>query len=192
MAPWQTHGQKELGNLVAKAHKLFGNLRTAEILDVVKKMGYNNACRAGISIATSDIKIPAEKAEILEATEREVDKTERLFRRGLMSDDERYRKVISLWEKATDKVTEKLMASTMDKFNSVYMMANSGARGNTQQIRQLAGMRGLMADPTGKIIDRPIKANFREGLSIWNTLFLLTVLVKVWRIPHCVPLTPVT
>ena len=158
--------KKELGNLVAKAHKLFGNLRTAEILDVVKKMGYNNACRAGISIATSDIKIPAEKAEILEATEREVDKTERLFRRGLMSDEERYRKVISLWEKATDKVTEKLMASTMDKFNSVYMMANSGARGNTQQIRQLAGMRGLMADPTGKIIDRPIKANFREGLSI--------------------------
>ena len=158
--------KKELGNLVAKAHKLYGNLRTAEILDVVKKMGYNNACKAGISIATSDIKIPEEKAAILEATEREVDKTEKLFRRGLMSDDERYRKVIALWEKATDKVTEKLMASTMDKFNSVYMMANSGARGNTQQIRQLAGMRGLMADPSGRIIDRPIKANFREGLTI--------------------------
>ena len=158
--------KKELGKLVAKAHKLFGNLRTAEILDTVKKMGYDNACKAGISIATSDIKIPAEKAAILDAAEKEVDKTERLFRRGLMSPDERYRKVIELWTQATDKVTEKLMATTMDKFNSVYMMANSGARGNVQQIRQLAGMRGLMADPSGRIIDRPIKANFREGLTI--------------------------
>ena len=158
--------KKELGKLVAKAHKLYGNLRTAEILDIVKKMGYDNACKAGISIATSDIKIPAEKQQILDATEKEVDKVERLFRRGLMSPDERYRKVIELWNEATDKVTEKLMATTMDKFNSVYMMADSGARGNTQQIRQLAGMRGLMADPSGRIIDRPIKANFREGLTI--------------------------
>lgn len=158
--------KKELGKLVAKAHKLYGNLRTAEILDIVKKMGYDNACKAGISIATSDIKIPAEKQQILDATEKEVDKVERLFRRGLISPDERYRKVIELWNEATDKVTEKLMATTMDKFNSVYMMADSGARGNTQQIRQLAGMRGLMADPSGRIIDRPIKANFREGLTI--------------------------
>ncbi len=158
--------KKELGRLVAKAHKLYGNLGTAEILDIVKKMGYDNACKAGISIATSDIKIPAEKGAILDATEKEVDKTERLFRRGLMSADERYRKVIELWTEATDKVTERLMETTMDKFNSVYMMANSGARGNVQQIRQLAGMRGLMADPSGRIIDRPIKANFREGLTI--------------------------
>ena len=97
---------------------------------------------------------------------RDSDKTERMFRRGLMSEDERYRKVIELWSKATDDVTNKLMSSTMDPFNSVYMMANSGARGNTQQIRQLAGMRGLMADPSGRIIDRPIKANFREGLTV--------------------------
>ncbi len=158
--------KKELGKLVAKAHKLYGNLGTAEVLDIVKKMGYDNACKAGISIATSDIQIPAEKGEILDDTEREVDKTERLFRRGLMSADERYRKVIQLWSEATEKVTEKLMDTTLDKFNSVYMMANSGARGNVQQIRQLAGMRGLMADPSGRIIDRPIKANFREGLTI--------------------------
>ncbi len=158
--------KKELGKLVAKAHKLYGNLRTAEVLDIVKKMGYDNACKSGISIATSDIKIPGEKAIILEATEKEVDKVERLFRRGLMSDDERYRKVIELWNEATDKVTDKLMKSTMDKFNPVSMMADSGARGNKQQIRQLAGMRGLMADPSGRIIDRPIKANFREGLTI--------------------------
>ena len=158
--------KKELGKLVAKAHKLFGNLRTAEILDIVKKMGYDNACKSGISIATSDIKIPAEKQAILDATEKEVDKAERMFRRGLMSNDERYRKVIELWNQATDKVTEALMKSTMDKFNPVYMMADSGARGNQQQIRQLAGMRGLMADPSGRIIDRPIKSNFREGLTI--------------------------
>ena len=158
--------KKELGKLVAKAHKLYGNLRTAEVLDIVKKMGYDNACKSGISIATSDIKIPKEKSAILEATEHEVDKVERLFRRGLMSDDERYRKVIGLWNDATDKVTDILMKSTMDKFNPVSMMADSGARGNKQQIRQLAGMRGLMADPSGRIIDRPIKANFREGLTI--------------------------
>ena len=158
--------KKELGALVAKAHKCFGNLGTAEVLDIVKKIGYNNACRAGISIAISDIKIPKQKTEILEATEREVDKAERLYRRGLMSADERYRKAIELWTKATDDVTECLMEGTMDKFNSVFMMADSGARGNKNQMRQLAGMRGLMADPTGKTIDRPIKANFREGLTI--------------------------
>ncbi|MEG0969860.1 MAG: DNA-directed RNA polymerase subunit beta' [Acidaminococcaceae bacterium] len=158
--------KKELGRLVAKAHKLFGNLKTAEILDKIKKMGYNNACKAGISIAVSDIKIPSEKPAILAAAEKQVDRTENMFMRGLMSADERYRKVIDLWNKATDDVTEALMKNTLDPFNPVYMMANSGARGNTQQIRQLAGMRGLMADPTGKIIDRPIKANFREGLTV--------------------------
>ena len=158
--------KKELGKLVAKAHKLFGNLRTAEILDIVKKMGYDNACKSGISIATSDIKIPAAKQDILDATEKEVDKAERMFRRGLMSDEERHKKVCALWEEATNKVTDVLMKSTMDKFNSVAMMADSGARGNKQQIRQLAGVRGLMADPSGRIIDRPIKSNFREGLTI--------------------------
>ena len=158
--------KKELGRMVAKAHKLFGNLRTAEILDKVKTLGYDNACKAGISIAVSDIKIPAEKATILAAAEKQVDRTETMFRRGLMSEDERYRKVIDLWTKATDDVTDALMKDTLDPFNSVYMMASSGARGNVQQIRQLAGMRGLMADPSGRIIDRPIKANFREGLTV--------------------------
>ncbi len=158
--------KKELGKLVAKSHKLYGNLGTAEVLDIVKRMGYDNACKSGISIAVSDIQIPAEKHEILAAAEKTVDKTESMYRRGLMSDDERYRKVIEIWGKATDDVADKLMATTMDAFNPIYMMANSGARGNVQQIRQLAGMRGLMADPSGRIIDRPIKANFREGLTI--------------------------
>jgi DNA-directed RNA polymerase subunit beta' len=158
--------KKELGRLVAKAHKLYGNFGTAQVLDTVKKLGYDNACKAGISIAVSDIKIPKEKAEILAASEKEVDKVEGLFHRGLMSADERYRKVIDIWNKTTDDVTNVLMKNTLDKFNPVYMMANSGARGNVQQIRQLAGMRGLMADPSGRIIDRPIKANFREGLTV--------------------------
>ena len=158
--------KKELGRLVAKAHKLYGNLGTANVLDIVKKMGYDNACKAGISIAVSDIKIPAEKAIILADAEKQVDKTERMFRRGLMSSEERHRKVIDIWTKATDDVGNKLMKTAMDPFNPIHMMANSGARGNVQQIRQLAGMRGLMADPSGRIIDRPIKANFREGLTV--------------------------
>ncbi len=158
--------KKELGRMVAKAHKLYGNVRTARILDDVKRMGYHNACVAGITIAVSDIKVPERKKEILEKAELEVTKTEQVFRRGLMSEDERYKKIIQLWSDATEEVTKELMASTLDAFNPVYMMANSGARGNIQQIRQLAGMRGLMADPSGRIIDLPIKANFREGLTV--------------------------
>ncbi len=158
--------KKEQGRLVAKAHKLFGNLGTAEVLDIVKKMGYDAACNAGISIAVSDIQIPASKKEILDATEKEVQKAERLFRRGLMTDNERYNKAIALWTKATEDVADALMKNTMDKFNPVFMMADSGARGNKNQMRQLAGMRGLMADPSGRTIDRPIKSNFREGLTI--------------------------
>ena len=158
--------KKELGRLVAKAHKLYGNFCTARVLDTVKKLGYDNACLSGLSIAASDIEIPKEKGEILAAAEKEVDKVERLFSRGLMSEDERYRKVIDIWNKATEDVADALMKNTMDQFNPLFMMANSGARGNVQQIRQLAGMRGLMADPSGRIIDRPIKSNFREGLTV--------------------------
>lgn len=158
--------KKELGHLVAKAHKLFGNFGTARVLDIVKKLGYDNACKSGLSIAVSDIKIPKEKQEILDAAEQEVNKVQRIFNRGLMSDEERYKKVIDIWNKATEDVAKALMEHTMDAFNPIYMMANSGARGNVQQMRQLAGMRGLMADPSGKIIERPIKSNFREGLTI--------------------------
>ncbi|MDR2006261.1 MAG: DNA-directed RNA polymerase subunit beta', partial [Acidaminococcales bacterium] len=158
--------KKELGRLVAKAHKLYGNTQTARILDDIKSMGYHNACVAGITIAVSDIKVPERKKEILDEAEHEVDRTELAFRRGLLSEEERYRKVIKLWGDATEEVTKELMASTLDAFNPIYMMANSGARGNIQQIRQLAGMRGLMADPSGRIIDWPIKANFREGLTV--------------------------
>ncbi len=159
--------KKELGKLVAKAHKMYGNLGTANVLDIVKKMGYDNACQSGISIAVSDIHVPQGKYEIIQASEKLVDRTEAMYRRGLMTDDERYKKVVDIWNKATDDVAELLKdANTADKFNPIAMMADSGARGSIDQIKQLAGMRGLMADPSGRIIDRPVKANFREGLTI--------------------------
>ena len=158
--------KKELGKLVAESYRMFGNSRTASILDSVKRLGYHYACLAGVTVAISDIIIPPKKKEILAEAETQVDKIDLLFRRGLITDDERYQKVIKLWTKATDDIT-KAMMENLDRFNNpVYMMANSGARGNIQQIRQLAGMRGLMADPSGRIIDLPIKANFREGLTV--------------------------
>ncbi|SDF84956.1 DNA-directed RNA polymerase subunit beta' [Sporolituus thermophilus] len=157
--------KKQLGKLVDKAYRRFGNTKTAEILDNIKKMGFTFARQAGVTIAISDIVIPPEKKEILARTDAQVDIIDKQYRRGLITEDERYKKIIDLWTKATEEVTAALM-NALDKFNPVYMMANSGARGNIQQIRQLAGMRGLMADPSGRIIDVPIKANFREGLTV--------------------------
>ncbi|BBB91352.1 MAG TPA: DNA-directed RNA polymerase subunit beta' [Methylomusa anaerophila] len=157
--------KKQLGKLVADSYRKFGNAKTAVVLDGVKRLGFSFACRAGVTIAISDIIIPGEKKDILAETEDKVDTIDKQYRRGLITEDERYKKVIDLWTKATDDVTSALM-NTLDRFNPVYMMANSGARGNIQQIRQLAGMRGLMADPSGRIIDLPIKANFREGLTV--------------------------
>ncbi|MCQ2363425.1 MAG: DNA-directed RNA polymerase subunit beta', partial [Acidaminococcaceae bacterium] len=153
--------KKQLGKLVGKAHKLFGNLGTAEVLDIVKNLGYDYACRAGLSIATSDIKIPEDKQEILEATEERVEKVTQLYRHGLYTDQERYEKTIKFWEEAKDRVTDSLLQHTMDKFNSVNMMATSGARGNQQQMAQLAGMVGLKQDTSSRTIERPVKANFR-------------------------------
>ncbi|SHK00237.1 DNA-directed RNA polymerase subunit beta' [Propionispora hippei] len=157
--------KKQLGKLVADCYRRFGNSKTANVLDGIKKLGYSFACRAGVTVAISDIKIPPAKKEILADAEAKVDMIDKQYRRGLITDDERYKKIIDLWTKATEDVTSAMM-NNLDKFNPVYMMANSGARGNIQQIRQLAGMRGLMADPSGRIIDLPIKANFREGLTV--------------------------
>jgi len=157
--------KKTLSKIVADCYRKLGNAHTAELLDGIKDLGYKFSTRAGITIGVADITIPAAKKEILANAEEQVNKIENQFRRGLITEDERYRKVIAVWNDATDKVTKALM-DTLDKFNNVYMMATSGARGNIQQIRQLAGMRGLMADPSGRIIDLPIKANFREGLTV--------------------------
>ena len=157
--------KKQLGKLVAECYRRFGTAKTAAVLDSVKKLGFSFACRAGITIGIADIHIPEAKKEILAKTEGLVDTIDKQYRRGLITEDERYKKIIDLWTNATDDVTSALMGS-LDRFNPVYMMATSGARGNIQQIRQLAGMRGLMADPSGRIIDLPIKANFREGLTV--------------------------
>ncbi len=157
--------KKELGNIVARSYRDLGYSATAELLDGIKKLGYRFATRAGITIGIADITVPAKKRELLAEAEKSVEQIEMQYRRGLITEDERYSKVIDIWNKATEDVTAALL-ETLDKFNPVYMMATSGARGNIQQIRQLAGMRGLMADPSGRIIDLPIKANFREGLTV--------------------------
>ncbi|MBR2214662.1 MAG: DNA-directed RNA polymerase subunit beta' [Selenomonadaceae bacterium] len=157
--------KKELGRLVAKCFDHFGATKTAEVIDNVKNLGYHYACVAGMTVAISDVIVPPAKKDIIEATQTIVNKVERQYSRGLITEDERYKKVIGLWGKATDDVADAMM-DNMDAFNPIFMMADSGARGNKQQMRQLAGMRGLMADPSGKIIDLPITANFREGLSV--------------------------
>lgn len=169
MTPEPTLGKvmnkKELGKLVAACYKLYGATRTAEVIDAVKKLGYHYACLAGMTVAVSDCIVPPAKAQIIEDTSTEVRKVEKYYSRGILTEKERYDKVVELWNAATEKVADAMMAN-MDEFNPIFMMADSGARGNKQQMRQLAGMRGLMADPSGKIIDLPITANFREGLSV--------------------------
>ena len=157
--------KKELGKLVAACFNKFGATKTAEVIDEVKRLGYHFACLAGMTVAISDVIVPPKKKEILAATAEKVKKVETYFNRGILTEKERYNKVIELWNEATEKVADAMMAN-MDEFNPIYMMSDSGARGNKQQMRQLAGMRGLMADPSGKIIDLPITANFREGLSV--------------------------
>ncbi|WP_346354662.1 DNA-directed RNA polymerase subunit beta' [Azotosporobacter soli] len=157
--------KKQLGKLVAETYRMYGNSKTALVLDQVKKLGYSFACRAGVTVAIADIMVPPAKKEILAETEIKVETIDKQYRRGLITEDERYKKTIEMWTNATDDITKAMMAN-LDPFNPIFMMANSGARGNIQQIRQLAGMRGLMADPSGRIIDLPIKANFREGLTV--------------------------
>ncbi len=157
--------KKQLGKLVANCYNHFGATKTAEVIDNVKNLGYHYACLAGMTVAISDVIVPPAKTKLISDTQSVVNKVERQYARGLITEDERYRKVVDLWSKTTDDVADAMM-DNMDAFNPIFMMADSGARGNKQQMRQLAGMRGLMADPSGKIIDLPITANFREGLSV--------------------------
>jgi DNA-directed RNA polymerase subunit beta' len=156
---------KFISKIIAECFRRYQTTATAEILDKIKAVGFSFSTKAGITIAVSDIKVPKEKAGILGNAEANVEKIEKDFRRGLVSDEERYEQVISIWNEAKDDVSRNLMRG-LDRFNPIYMMIGSGARGNESQITQLAGMRGLMADPTGKVIELPIKANFREGLTV--------------------------
>ncbi|NLP44389.1 MAG: DNA-directed RNA polymerase subunit beta' [Peptococcaceae bacterium] len=157
--------KKDLDKIVAKAYRLCGYNKTAKLLDGIKNLGFRFSTQAGITVGISDIQIPETKKTILAEADTQVTQTEKQYRRGLITDEERKSLVIEIWTKANDLVTKALMES-LDKFNPVYMMANSGARGNIQQLRQLAGMRGLMADPSGRTIELPIKTNFREGLTV--------------------------
>ena len=157
--------KKVLGLIADRCYRRMGISATAVLLDGVKSIGYKYSTRAGITVGIEDIQVPEAKKRIMQEAENKVLQVDNYFQQGLASENDRYNETIKIWQKATDDVTRELMQD-LDPFNPIYMMANSGARGNVQQIRQLAGARGLMADPSGRIIDLPIKANFREGLTV--------------------------
>ena len=160
-----TFGKKELKNLIAELYKRYGFEKTSKLLDDIKEFGYHYGTLAGITVGIEDLKIPETKKEILENAEKDVAEVEKQYKDGEIINEERYRKTVGIWAEATERVTKDMM-DNLDEFNPVYMMANSGARGSIAQMRQLGGMRGLMADTQGRIIEMPIKANFREGLNI--------------------------
>jgi DNA-directed RNA polymerase subunit beta' len=157
--------KKRLGHIIDRCYRIHGNTGTALMLDYIKDMGFHYSTIGAITISISDMEIPKEKQTILAASEAKVAKYEDAFNRGLVSGTERYEKVIEIWNKTTDDVANALMDS-LGTLNNLYIMAHSGARGSKNQIRQIGGMRGLMANATGKTIEIPIKANFREGLSV--------------------------
>ena len=158
-------GKKQLKKILEKVINTHGATKTAEVLDDIKAMGYKYSTRAAMTVSISDMTVPASKKDILDEAEKTVEKITRNFRRGFITDEERYKEVITTWQDADTKLTKALLGG-LDKYNNIYMMADSGARGSDKQIKQLAGMRGLMADTTGKTIELPIKSNFREGLDV--------------------------
>ena len=158
-------GKKQLGKIIDKCITKHGFTIAAGVLDAIKDLGYHYSTLGSLTVAIADMTVPAKKYDLIRATEQEIIKIDRQYRRGLITNDERYRLSVSAWEKTTKDVTDALQES-MDQYNPIFMMADSGARGSMAQIRQLAGMRGLMADTAGRTIEIPIKANFREGLSV--------------------------
>ena len=158
-------GKKQLGKIIDACIRVHGTQTTSVVLDHIKAQGYKYSTRGAITVAVCDAKIPPEKKAIISAAEEQVDGIRNEYMMGFLSNDERYQNVLKVWEKATDDVTAKLQ-DNLDRFNPIYMMADSGARGSMSQIRQLAGMRGLIANTSGKTIEIPIRANYREGLNI--------------------------
>src|SRR5690606_17328594 len=171
--------KKELGQLIDLCYRLNGEKETVLLADRLRTVGYNHATRAGISISLKDMEIPASKSKLLEEAQQQIKEIEEQYLEGLITDGERYNKVIDIWAKVTEQVASEIMARisteivrkdgverSQPSFNPIYIMADSGARGSAQQIRQLAGMRGLMARPSGEIIETPITSNFREGLTV--------------------------
>lgn len=161
----KTIDKKLLGRIIDRCYKLHDNLETAEFLDKIKSMGYHYSTIGAMSISMGDVEIPEEKQEILDKADADVTKYEKAFRKGLISDEERYEHVIDIWNEATDHLTNKVMEG-FGELNNIFIFADSGARGSKNQIRQLAGMRGLMASPSGRTIEVPITSNFREGLDV--------------------------
>ena len=158
-------GKKQLKPILDKCINIHGATKTAEVLDHVKAIGYKYSTVGAISVSISDMKVPESKKQILSDAQDKVDGITKKYRRGLLTDEERYLSVVGVWE-AADKELTKALLGGLDKYNNIFMMADSGARGSNQQIKQLAGMRGLMADTTGRTIELPIKSNFREGLDV--------------------------
>src|SRR5437588_290967 len=157
--------KNDIGQIVDQCVRRFDRARVTQMLDDLKALGFHYATRAGVTIGVEDVTTPKAKAGILDEHEKRAQKIEQQYRRGIITDDERRQEPIEVWTQATDEVKD-AMESEFTKNNPIYMMAHSGARGNIMQIRQIAGMRGLVANPKGEIIPRPIKANFREGLSV--------------------------
>jgi DNA-directed RNA polymerase subunit beta' len=158
-------GKKQLGNIIDRCIKKYGFTISAEVLDNIKAMGYKYSTKSALTISIFDMTVPDAKKSLIEKAEQQVINIERQYKRGFITDDERYRLVVSQWEQTTKDVTNALQ-DCLDEYNPIYMMANSGARGSMAQIRQLAGMRGLIANTSGKTIEIPIKANYREGLTV--------------------------
>ncbi len=157
--------KKELGQIIDRCLKIHGTATTAQVLDKIKAMGYKYSTRSGITVAVCDAEIPPQKAEILASADAAIAKINKQYQRGFISNGERKEKFIQIWNNATDEVSNALTAN-LDQYNNIFMMADSGARGSTAQIRQLAGMRGLIANTSGATIEMPIKANYREGLNV--------------------------
>ena len=158
-------GKKGLKQILEKVINTHGATKTAEVLDSIKAMGYKYSTRASMTVSISDMTVPAQKKQMLANAEATVEKIMKNFRRGLITEEERYKEVVETWKKTDEELTDALL-SGLNKYNNIFMMADSGARGSNQQIKQLAGMRGLMADTSGRTIELPIKSNFREGLDV--------------------------
>ncbi len=158
-------GKKGLKKILEKVINKYGATTTAEVLDDIKAMGYKYSTRAAMTVSISDMTVPPQKPQMIADTEATINKISMKYKRGLLTEEERYRDVVETWKKTDDELTEALL-SGLDKYNNIFMMADSGARGSDKQIKQLAGMRGLMADTTGRTIELPIKSNFREGLDV--------------------------
>ncbi|HBA64014.1 MAG TPA: DNA-directed RNA polymerase subunit beta', partial [Lachnospiraceae bacterium] len=158
-------GKKQLKKILEKVINTHGATATAEVLDNVKAIGYKYSTRAAMTVSISDMTVPPQKPQMIQEAQDTVDRITKNFKRGLITEEERYKEVVETWKNTDEKLTEALL-SGLDKYNNIYMMADSGARGSDKQIKQLAGMRGLMADTTGRTIELPIKSNFREGLDV--------------------------